>query len=390
MEVYVLDDLFRRTQVLDRFESLIWTERFKAYGDFELKLHSSRENRIRFPAGSRLAINDSHRVMTVETVEDVTDSEGRDILTLKGRSLEQILEDRLAREALSDLFEDPKWILTGTPTVVMRKIFHDICVLGLLDPADVIPLVIEDSIFPPGTIAEPTETISYEIDPMPVYQALQELAELYDLGFRLVRNFDTTELYFDVYAGNDRTTGQSTLPPVIFSPDLDNLRNTSELTSIASYKSVAYVISPAGHEIVYPSDVVLPNEGFDRRVLYVKADDINDADPGIASERMIQRGKEALSKNRRFTAFDGEIDQRSKYKYGIDYLLGDIVELRNSNGFTNNMRVTEQIFVSDREGDRSYPTLEINSFVTPGTWLSWDYNQVWADVGPGEYWSNQP
>jgi hypothetical protein len=386
MEVYILDSLYRRVDVIDRFESLIWTERFSAYGDFELIVHSTFQNRQRFAPGVRLVITESYRVMTVETVEDTTDSDGRQLLKLKGPSFEEVLEDRVARNVLSDLTADPKWILEGTPTEIARQIFHDICVDGDLDPGDVIPMVSEGSeIFPDDTIGEPPDEITYEIEPMTVYTAIKQLLDLYDAGFRLVRNLDTGQLYFDVYMGIDRTTAQTSYPAVVFSPDLENLQNTTELTTIALYKNVAYVFSPVGHEIVYPLDIDPEVEGFERKVLLVMANDITDVDPGDASDKMIQRGIEELSKHRRFSAFDGEISQNSQYKYGTHYNLGDLVELRNSDGFTNTMQVTEQIFVSDKEGERSYPTLTINQFILPGTWLAWDFNQVWEDVGATEW-----
>lgn len=391
MEVYILDNFYRREQVVDRFESLIWTERFRAFGDFQLTLNSTLENRSRFPPGVRIAINESYRVMTVDTSEDTVDAEGRKILKLSGRSLEALLEDRVARPALSDLTTAAKWKLTGLPVAIAEKIFHDICVLGVLDPGDIIPSVIEGSaIFPPDTIAEPSDPVIYEIDPMTVYKAIKDICDVYDIGFRLVRNLDTGQLYWDVYTGSDRTTGQSTLPSVVFSPDLDNLQNTTELTTIALYKNVAYVISPVGHSVVYPLNVDPTVAGFERRVLLVNANDITDPDLAINQAQRIQRGKEELSKNRRFSAFDGELNQHAQYKYGTHYNLGDLIEQRNIDGATNVMQVVEQIFASDSEGERSYPTLAINTFITPGSWSAWDYNQVWEEVPVGDFWDNQP
>lgn len=389
MEVYILDSLSRRETVVDRFESLIWTERFKRYGDFELILHSTLENRNRFPVGTRLIINESHRVMTVETVEDTTDTEGKATLTLKGRSLESILDNRLARGSMADLETEPKWVLTGVPAAVARKIFHDICVLGILDIADIIPYVVETSIFPVDTIGEPTGSITYEVEPMTVYSALTNLCDLYDMGFRMVRNPVTLQVHFDIYMGSDRTTKQTVLPAVVFSTDLENLQNTTEFTTIAEYKNTAYVLTPVGTEIVYALDVDPSVTGFERKILIVKADDIKDEDPLIATAKMIQKGREELSKHRLYSGFDGELSSNSAYKYGVHYNLGDLVELRNNNGFATDMQVTEQIFVSDKEGDRKYPTLSINTFITPGSWLAWDFNQVWQDLLT-EHWADLP
>lgn len=390
MELYTLDPLLRRLNVIDQFESLIWTERFNAFGDFQLDIASTFGNRNRLQAGTFLALSESLRVMMVETIEDTTDEQGRKKLTVKGRSLEALLLDRVAKESTSDLTVSPKWKLTGAPGTVARKIFHDICVTGILNTADIIPFIHEGpDVGGIGNISEPTDPISVEIEPTTVYEAIQEICVVWSLGFRLLRNYDMSELYFDVYAGSDRTTSQTELAPVVFTPELDNLQNTKSFTSIEKTKNVAYVFSPAGFLVVYAADADSSTAGFDRRVLTVNASDITTDNLDVPAA-LLQRGMEELSKNRSYKAFDGEISQRSRYKYGVDYNLGDIVEMRNDDGATNNMRVTEQIFVSDREGVRSYPTLTIDVFITEGSWLSWMKNKVWAELGPTEYWANQP
>lgn len=389
MEVYTLDPLLRREQVIDRFESLVWTERYAAHGDFVLDIVSTQETRSLFRAGTLLAMNESYRVMTVETIEDALDSDNRRMLQIKGRSLEAILLDRVAKESLSDLTTSPTWTITDLPAAIVRKVFHDICVLGILNPGDVIPFIIEGTFMPVDTIAEPSVPITAEIEPSTVYDVTKNLGDLYDLGFRMLRNFDASELYYDVYTGSDRTTAQTILPAVVFTPELDNLQNTKELTSIDKAKNVAYVYSPAGVQVVYGNGIDPDVEGFERRVLVVNASDITSENPDIAAA-LQQRGNEELSKSRTLRALDGEISQRSQYKYGIDYNLGDIVEMRNSDGVTNNMKVTEQIMVSDREGERSYPTLTVSTFINTGSWLSWLNNKVWAELGETEYWADQP
>lgn len=388
MEIYTLDPLLRREEVIDRFESLIWTERYKAYGDFELDIYSTLDSRNLLKAGTLLAMNESHRVMTVETVEDGTDSEGRRMLSVKGRSLEAVLLDRVAKESLSDLTTSPKWTITDTPAVIARKIFHDICVTGVLDPLDKIPFINEGTFMPDDTIAEPIDPITIELEPMTVYSAIVQICDIWNLGFRLLRQYDTSKLWFDIYSGSDRTTAQMILPQVVFTPELDNLQNTKELTSIEAAKNVAYVYSPAGFLKVYPIGVDPEVEGFERRVLVVNASDITSENTDVPGA-LLQRGNEELAKNRVYQAFDGEINQNSQYRYGTHYNLGDIVETRNTDGVTNNMRVTEQIFVSDRNGERSYPTLTINTFINTGSWLSWLNNKVWSELG-GDIWAEQP
>lgn len=379
MEVYVLDPLLRRHTVVDQFESLIWTERYSEIGDFELVVASSPATRRLFRPGVRLAMNESHRVMLVETYEDGEDDEGKDILSIKGRSIEAITKDRTTEA----------WAGTDPPATLIRDIAHD----SMVAPAisyDEIPFLNIGTFLPEGTIPEPTDPVTIDIRPQNLYETLKPLADAYDLGFHIIREYDMSRLWFDVYTGNDRTTGQGVLTPVVFSKSLDNLRSTKELITIENAKNVAYVYSGSYSEIVF-ADGVDPEDlsGFDRRVLIEVADDLDDTDPNFF-DLMIQRGKEKLGEARMYHAFDGEIPQTSQYQYQKDYFLGDIVEVRGENDVTNKMRVTEQIFVSDREGERSYPTLSKSQFITPGSWQSWQYTKFWTEFGETEFWSNQP
>lgn len=459
MELYILDSLLRRTEVIDVFESLIWTERLAAWGDFELSIYSTTRTRTLLVTGTRLALNKSYRVMEIENVENKIDSEGRRILKVKGRSLEYILDSRVARNNNKSLNEVPSWNLTGKPAAIARTIFNAICRNNTLNPQDNIPFLKTGTFLPASTIPEPAEDITVELKVGSLYAALQDICQAYDLGFRLVRNFDKSELYFDIYAGSDRTTAQGTLPPVVFSPSLDNLTDVTELNSTSSFKNVAYCFHPVIGTQVVVSENGNPNPtGLERRVIYVDASSVQvpertytlsqaqldaiQAATAIASLEEIQktalgalrdkkrltppqvtaitavtnlsaltstqktnitaaknasvaynatedahmipliqqRGKEELAKTRTLAALDGELPPTSPYKYDVAYRLGDLLEMRNTDGIANFMRVTEQIFVSDIQGEREYPTLTVDKYIIPGVWNSWESNEEWVDA----------
>jgi hypothetical protein len=391
LQLYTLDKLLRREAMVTKYESLIWTERAQSEGDFELSIQSNINSRSTFTPGRWLALNKSVRVMQVDTVEDGTDEEGKNILKIKGPSIERVLDDRIARDNMVSTTVETKWVLTGLPAAIARQVFNDICVLGQLSVNDIIPFMTTVDILPDDSIPEPPDSVTIELEPQSVYSAVKGICELYDLGFRLIRNYDNSQLAFQIYAGSDHTSSQDVLPTVLFSPDLHNLTNTTEFTSVSGAKNIAYVFSPVGFRIVAPLDVDVATPGFDRHVLLVMADDITDPSPAIANALMDQRGREELSKNRAFAGFDGEISQTSQYVYGVDYQLWDLVEQRNIDGVANIMRVSEQIFVSDRDGERSYPTLTIQKFITPGSWLSWNYNQTWLDLNSDPLeWEDAP
>lgn len=479
MDLFVLDSQLRRTAVFDQYESLIWTERFNSAGEFKLVIPASRLSRTILVQGTRLAINESTRVMTIDTVIDRKDSEGRVFLEIEGPSLEDMLNDRTARTLVpnSDI-TDLKWYFDDMlPAAIAREIFDYICVEANLDVGDTIPFYTVGNIYPTDTIPEPADTVSMSIKPTTLYEAIRNVCQIYDLGFRLVRNGDESELMFNIYSGNDHTTLQSELPAVIFAPEFDNLNDVSYLTSIAGYKNVANVISPDGSVFAYADGIDPSIAGFERKVLTVDASDIryldraemspapyivttdeaesvkvaqqlttttqfqqdslskltrmqrlypqdivnintvitlagsplttaqkdyiadardtniafNPTEDAILEIILTQKGKEELSKNTSIAAFDGEIPKNSQYLYHRDYELGDLVEIRNGDQATQQMRVTEQIFASDATGDQSYPTLSVKLLITAGSWYAEPTTEVWDDLtSTTDTWESRP
>jgi hypothetical protein len=381
MELYTLDPLNRRQYVIDQFESLIWTERWQTYGDFELHVPSIYSFRALLKPDTWLAMNKSNYVMRIESVEDDDNTDGSRNLIIKGRDISAILDDRAA----------PRTTWTDTPGAVARSMFHQSCVTGTWDAGDIIPGIVEGTFLPASTILEPADPITVAITKVSALstEMVTNICAKYNLGFRILRQDSTGELYFDIYAGSDRTTAQTTLTPVVFSSQLDNLQNTKELTDISKAKNVAYVQDSTGAStIVYGSGVDPGIESFERRVLFVDASNLTTP----TTAQLQQAGLEALAAATTQFLFDGEVSQQSQYKYGSDYNLGDLVEQNNIDGVQTYMRVTEQIFSEDSTGEKSYPTLASYLSLNSGTWLGWNDNRAWFDLNTDttDVWGTQP
>jgi hypothetical protein len=385
MDIYILDESLRREQVVDKFESMIWTERWMAYGEFELEVQSSLENRGRFQVGTMLAINNSYRVMMVETVEDHLHDDGILMLHVQGRSLEGMLVERVAFSGEPVL---PVWSMNGTPRNIAIYMFTEICMPGSATIArDLIPFMKPGNIHDLGNIPEYSESIVWDQEPDSLYNAIQSLCKTYDLGFRIVRNFDESELYFEIYSGSDRTTSQTTLPAVVFSPSMDNIQNTRELHTVQQAKNVAYVFSEQGNATVYAPGVDQLIEGFERRVMVVKAQ-VEEEETDVNGV-LVKEGLKALRDVQPQRLFDGEVNPRTSFVYGVDYEVGDLVEVRNRDGNRTFSRVSEQVFVADTQGERSFPTLAFETLTSENVWLDYanqatvweDFNtEVWEDM----------
>lgn len=289
----------------------------------------------------------------------------------------------------------------------MRTMVEEICVTGTISTSDILPLLDwGETLYSASTIPEPADLITWEQEPGDLLSALENVGGMYELGFRLYKDPNLAKLYFDVYAGSDRTTAQTVLDPVIFAPDMENLQNTTEVRDVSNEYNVVIVLYihkpevPEGepepdYDIVESVTVVDPNAdisagGFDRKVKTIKITSVPDGILAIdIPAYMAQLGSEELQKSTPVGVFDGEIDQFSQYRYERDYFLGDLIEVRNATGATAHMRVVEQIMAEDAEGERSYPTLVTKSFASPGTWKSWKYDVGWVEIGEDEYWNNQ-
>jgi hypothetical protein len=66
-----------------------------------------------------------------------------------------------------------------------------------------------------------------------------------------------------------------------------------------------------------------------------------------------------LSNNDRINVVDGEIVPNKQYTYGIDYGLGDLIELQGNTGAIQNAMVMEYIRTQDESGEKAYPTVEV-------------------------------
>lgn len=406
-DLYILDALFRPIDVVDKYVSLIWTDRWNEWGDFEFLTWASPANRKRFVHGTKLSIAESKNVMIVEKVEDTIDDEKGWVLKVSGRSIASVLEKRSALY-ISTFDSEARsiWYMSGWSRAdTMRYMFWKICVDGALSANDIIPFIqwgtggIDEweTLYPDDTIPE-DETIKIwgqKVDSL--YNAIKGLGDLYDLGFRMYKHPNESKLYFNVFAGSDRSSAQTDLPPVIFSEDMANLNSTTEFTDSSKEYNVVRVVYFYKDELdneaslrvtAYDPNMDPTTAGFDKKEKLVVVNTIPE-EVVDTLDYMQDLAEQELAKARPIGALDGEIDQYNQYQYERDYFLGDIVETRSRSGATAYMRVAEQIIVKDEQGKRSYPTLINKQFVNPGTWASWKYDVEWSAMGSEEYWANQ-
>lgn len=358
MDLFVLDTEFNRLAIIDTYESLVWSERYYQCGDFELYTPVTSDILENIKQDYYLTRRDSDVTMIVETIQTSTDVEDGNYLTITGRSLESILDRRIVwgqKTISGNLQNGIKTLLNEniiSPSISNRKISN---------------FIFEDSTDPIVTAL----TIDAQYTGDNVYDVITSICMDKKIGFRVKLN-DSNQFVFSLYSGVDRSYEQTVNPYVIFSPNYDNLMNTKYIESHKALKNVTLVGGDGeGPERKYYS--VGSVSGLDRRELFTDARDISSTDeegeviPTDDYNALLeQRGKEKLGENVNITTFEGEVEVGRTYQFGVDYNLGDVVEVENEYGISAAPRIIEIVECQDESGYSMVPTFDMDNIDITG------------------------
>ena len=361
MEVWILDTDFNSVSVLDTFESLIWTDRYREYGDFEI---------FAFPSSQ--LINDakddfylynpaSEHTMIIEHHEVTTDIEEGPRFIVTGRSLESILMRRIIWNQTT---------ISGSLQGGIKKLITQ----NIINPPHVIlpdgsesperqKRIISNFVFLESTDPEITKlTREQQYTGDILYDVVADLCNTYDIGFKVTLNLELKRFEFRLYKGKDRSYTQETNPYVIFSPNYENIINSDYTHSIKDYKNVTRI---GGEGVGVERKMATYGEasGLVRREIFTDARDISSkTDDGEElsdaeyKNLLIQRGKENLSEYPIKEGFEGEVEASKMFIYGRDFFLGDCVQVQNEFGMSGTSLVSEIVFSQDKDGESVYPT----------------------------------
>lgn len=335
MLLYLLNESFERIGIIDSYVSIIWTTRYQDVGEFELYLPSNNPNA--FECGQFLQRDDDKTIMVIENIEFSSDEETGDFCTLTGKSIEEILSRRIVWN---------KTQLIGNIEESMYRIIDENAI-NADDKKRNIPNMkcakLKGFSFT-GTLVYHGETL---------LEVISTLCQTYDLGFKITYN--NHEIVFEIYRGTDRSYNQTKNPYVVFSPNFDNLLNSTYRRETESYKNVCLVYgetqrTSSGHA----TQTVGTETGLNRRETFV---DAGNEDTGSDYwERLTSKGQEVLSEATLNETFEAEIEPT--YKYREDYFLGDIVQLENEYGIKATARIIEIIENEDESGYTCIPTFK--------------------------------
>lgn len=354
MNIMVMDSDFKSVTILDSFESIVWADRYRACGDFELYTAVNTDILSKIRKNYYVTNGNSEHVMIIEQLLITSDVEEGNKIAITGRSLESILDRRIVwglKNLNGNLQEAIKTLLNEciiNPTDVNRKI--DNFIFEYSDDSYIKDLTIE---------------AQYTGDDL--YDIIVAICEERDIGFKITLNQDN-QFVFKLYRGVDRSYNQSQNSYVVFAPEFENIINSSYLTANQELKNVT-LIGGEGEGTERKYTYVGDAKGLDRRELFTDARDIssNIGDVSLSTDEYIallqQRGNEKLAEKVDKVAFEGEVETTLMFKYGIDYFLGDTVTIRNEYRIEAAPQIIEIVESLDESGYSIIPTFKYTNVV---------------------------
>lgn len=349
MELFVLNADFESIAVIDTYESMIWTDRYNAYGDFEIYFAMDESLLEYIKEDYYLWLKDSEHSMIIEDIKIDADTEEGNRLIVTGRSLESILERRII------------WgqrIFSGNLQNAIQTMLNE----NIISPS-VADRKIANFIFVPSTDSKITSlTIDNQYTGDDLYTVIKGLCEENNIGFKIVLT-DDNQFAFSLYAGADRSYDQTENPYVVFSSNFENIINSNYFSSKAGYRNVT-LVAGEGEGASRKTTVVGSASGLDRRELFTDARDISsDTEDGTLSDaeyiaQLRTKGLKNLADHMITTAFEGEVEVTRLFKYGEDFFIGDIVQIANEYGNENSAYISELIISNSDEGLSIYPTFK--------------------------------
>jgi hypothetical protein len=355
MQFYAMNDDYRPSVLIENWSSLIWTERYRSAGEFELKTADIAKTKAALPLGTCVTLLDTQEVCLVENIEIARDANGTPTLTVSGRSFETFFENRttlVSPDPIKDAANDTNATEVNDQTApfAANKLI-DNARSPNVDPADEIPGI-------NGTVTAESQAGDALNDRViargDTYSEFIKILEEAQCG---VRNIRPTPKSSDMTVGTYQYWSEES-----FNPDVALDVLSGHFVGAVRYtwsnkdmKTAVYVASKNYFIKVFASGQS-SNIGLKHRVGLLDFGDITKTGTKITNQ-LKSKGKSYLAEHKAKFFLEGTVSPDIPYIYNTDYGLGDRIKVRGDWGAEGTMQVVEYIRSEDENGETAYPTL---------------------------------
>lgn len=342
MDLWILDEDFTPLGIVDTATSIIWANRYRQCGDFEIYVSTSNELLELLQEDRMVIRQDDDMVGIIEKIQVGTDEENGDYLLVSGRCTRSILDRRIVWD---------QTVINDTVENAMRQLITDAFIAPAMTSRKYTRLAL-------AAAHGYTDTIRVQYTGDNILEAIEGLCATKNYGFKVT--LQDSMLVVDFYKPANRSASQSENPRVVFSERYDNLTATTYTLDKTGYKTMVLVAGEGEGSARRRGTFGTFTNGLKRRELFVDARDISSNEGEITDDEYTQllaeRAKEALSEATIVQTMEGTIEPLQMYAYKQDYFLGDIVTVINKYGMQVDTQVLEVVEVWDENGYTCTPT----------------------------------
>jgi len=340
---------------LEKFDSFIWTERYQDPGDFKVTIYDDISAVNILPLESLVSHTDTFVVMMVENIEVIREKTGRLKVEISGRSAETFLECRATAGCDQALYDGSGDAIVETLTDTPEN-----AIIYLIRSKTGVTATPSQVQIPNTTshvnVRVPDSSFTHVFERGSIYERVSDLMKISDCGLRLIRpNGALTSLDFQVHDGLDQTG------TVIFKATSGDLDEAHYFWSVQDWRQYVTISSHDASRSYKHRDLTAAGttlSGFDRRVMYVEADDLEGpfSSPTL-TDAVATRAQTELDAHQKVGLLQAKVSPKAKPKFKINYDVGDLVKVFGEFSDSQVMRVTEHILTVDKTGSNGYPSL---------------------------------
>jgi len=322
----------------DDYESLQLVRRWNKYGEFTLYINKNKPGVEVFQKGNVILFDKTGKksgYIKHRQIQLGDDGRASETLQIIGYTLGGVCATRLIIPPPGQTQD----IVQVVPAEWAMKYYVDSHIVDPIDPKRKIDLV--DTAVMHGLGPRITWFSRYGN----LADELQSISISTGLGWNVTPDFEQKKWIFDVMQGRDLTVNNTDdNPPVIFSPEFDNVDDMTFTDSDMNYRNYGYVAGQ-GEGVDRAIVEVGSATGMDRLEVFIDARDVEDDSelPSRGQAKLLEFGQEL--------SLEGKVMSTPSFTYEKDWDLGDYVTVQNREwGVTMDQQITvvQEIYEEDQ------------------------------------------
>ena len=307
---------------IDLYDSFFMNRNYNEL-EADFQLVAGTENFNLFNINNFIMINnENEKVGVIKEKKVILNDKKEESLYIKGYALSSILNSRVVK-----LDNESEFIFGGNSTDLIELLLND----NLVNPKDEDRKI--DNLILDIDKSLGTDMVWRVKNGQYIGDVISDICRANNLGYKIYLDFEAKKVVFKLYKGKDLSK------KVIFSPELDNIRNMEYTEDNIEEKNVVYIQTSDYSTVSYGS-----GKGIHRSETFFKHGELGDY------KSIEQIGEYHLNNFMPVKSIEGDIVSTDLLKYERDYSLGDIVTVQNRKwGMSQDLRITNLMEVYEAQ-----------------------------------------